>query len=183
MTQVFQVGDIVYINELTPEIKRERDRWYWHVYSDIEPLVGQHAVIVSVEQTDSGRVTVNPCAPDYRYQFGDELDWDTMDTATTVPSQLTLVAKSPYRTCVISTADEADEFSHFKGRLPLVGETMNWVVDPSKDVHEVIQIPIHEICLSTDEVELISQNRRTHVNKVLSVPTDAFETTSVFTTF
>lgn len=183
MTQIFQVGDIVTVNELTPEIKRERDNYIWHVHGEIEPVIGRNAVVVSVEQTDTNYVTLNPCTPDYRYRFGDELDWGKMDPVTTVPSQLTLVAKSPFRTCAISTTDEADEFSHFKGLLPLVGETMNWIVDPSKDAHEVIQIPIHEICLSTDEVELISQNRRTHVNKLLSVPTDDFETTSAFTTF
>lgn len=183
MTQVFQVGDIVRVNELTPEIERERDNYIWHVHGDIEPLIGQHAVVVGLEQTDTDYVTLNPCAPDYRYQFTDELDWGQMDPVTTVPSQLTLVAESPFRTCTISKTDEAYESPHFKGLLPLIGETMNWVIDPSRGDQEVIQVPIHEICLSTDEAELISQDRHTYVDRVLSVPTDAFETTPAFTTF
>lgn len=100
MTEILQVGDVVYVNELTSEMKHLRDAHHGAFDNRIHEHIGKHAVVVSVRDEDSGVVSLVPCEPEYQYTFTDVCQ-DQLDAVETIPNHLTLVRKSPLRMWVI----------------------------------------------------------------------------------
>ena len=100
MTEILQVGDVVYVNELTSEMKHLRDAHHGAFDNRIHEHIGKHAVVVSVRDEDSGIVSLMPCEPEYQYTFTDVCQ-DQLDAVETIPNHLTLARKSPLRMWVI----------------------------------------------------------------------------------
>ena len=100
MTEILQVGDVVYVNELTTEMKHMRDTHHGAFDNRIYEHIGKHAVVVSVRDEDLGVISLIPCEPDYQYTFTDVCQ-DQLDAVETISNHLTLVRKSPLRMWVI----------------------------------------------------------------------------------
>ena len=83
---ILQVGDIVRINELTPEIQHELDTHNYECFDDTTPFVGKHAVVVNVQDEDSGVVGFLICEPEYRFTFDNLSELNRDDVIETVPS-------------------------------------------------------------------------------------------------
>ena len=62
MTQQFQVGDIVYVNPLSEDDRLFRS--YEGFTSDIDALVGHHAIIESISEIEDTIVRLLPCDAD-----------------------------------------------------------------------------------------------------------------------
>ena len=63
MTQTFQVGDVVLVNPLSEDDKLFRS--YEGFTSDIDALVGHHAIIESISEVEDAVVRLVPCDADY----------------------------------------------------------------------------------------------------------------------
>ena len=183
MTQVFQVGDIVYVGELTPDIIEQRANNKHAFDNQIEPLVGKHAVVMSTDSASSCIVGLVPCEPNYRFQLEDAPRLDSEIPIETVPAQVTLVHGSLLRACRIS-----DNASAPLGGVQLLcaGDT---IVGPASDeqtpVGRITQpYDIRGLCISTHHiiVELASYGDR--IRHVRFIPFNYLDITSApFTTF
>lgn len=116
MTQVFQIGDVVRINEPTADDIVAMNRvGYEYTFKD---YVGRLAVVTSLEVDKHTKVRLVPC--DNAYAFSKEdtyrLYWST--GIYTVDSHLTLIRESTLRTGIVSDASQHP----FTGSpLPLIG--------------------------------------------------------------
>lgn len=183
MTRQFQVGDIVYVNELTPDIVEQRNSNKYQFDDQITTLVCRHAVVVSTDSDSSGIVGLVPCEPDYQFQLEDASRLDDEIPIETVPAQVTLVHGSLLRACRIS-----DDVSAPLGgvQLPCAGDT---IVGPASDEQTPagqIRIPyaIEGLAISAHHiiVELSKNNER--IVCIRFVPFKYLDSTSLpFTTF
>ena len=170
MTRQFQVGDVVYVNELTPDIVEQRDSNKYQFDDQIKTLVGKHAVVVSTDSDSSGIVGLVPCEPNYHFQLEDASRLDNEIPIETVPAQVTLVHGSLLRACRISDA----------------GDT---IVGPASDEQTPagrIRTPynVKGLCITAHHiiVELSKNNER--IVCIRFVPFKCLDTTSSpFTTF
>lgn len=183
MTRQFQVGDVVYVNELTPDIVEQRDSNKYQFDDQIKTLVGKHAVVTSTDSASSGIVGLVPCEPNYHFQLEDAPRLDNEIPIETVPAQVTLVRGSLLRACRIS-----DDASAPLGgvQLPCAGDT---IVGPASDEQTPagrIRTPynVKGLCIVAHHiiVELSKNNER--IVCIRFVPFKYLDTVSApFTTF
>ena len=183
MIRQFQVGDIVYVNELTPDIVEQRNSNKYQFDDQIKTLVGKHAVVTSTDSASSGIVGLVPCEPNYHFQLEDASRLDNEIPIETVPAQVTLVHGSLLRACRIS-----DNASAPLGevQLPCAGDT---IVGPASDEQTPagqIRVPynVRGLCISAHHiiVELSKNNER--IVCLRFIPFKWLDTTSSpFTTF
>ena len=118
MTQQFQVGDIVRVNEPTPEdfeAMSSADLAY-----DCEHLVGKLAIVNIVDMAETILIGLVPCEEDYKFKFQDV-------------GKL-LVRESELRTLVMT---ETSELPLVNQPIPLAGTRMTHRIElPSKRVIE-----------------------------------------------
>lgn len=100
MTQQFQVGDIVFVNPLSEDDRLFRS--YEGFTSDIDALVGHHAIIESISEIEDTIVRLLPCDADYVFKVEDIPTLVRVVHAATRTSHLTLVRPSMLRTCMIT---------------------------------------------------------------------------------
>lgn len=183
MIRQFQVGDVVYVNELTPDIVEQRNSNKYQFDDQIETLVGKHAVVTSTDSDSSGIVGLVQCESDYQFQLGDAPRLDNEIPIETVPAQVTLVHGSLLRACRISDAVSAPLGGV---RLPSAGDT---IVGPASDEQTPagrIRTPynVKGLCIVAHHiiVELSKNNER--IVCIRFVPFECLDTTSSpFTTF
>lgn len=181
MTRQFQVGDIVYVNELTPDIVEQRNSNKYQFDDQITTLVGKHAVVTSTDSASSGIVGLVPCESDYRFQLEDAPRLDK--SIETVPAQVTLVHGSLLRTCRIS-----DNVSAPLGgvQLPCAGDT---IVGPAFDEQTptgqlTIPYDIRGLCIMVHHIIVEIASRGDRIRHVRFIPFDYLDiTSSPFTTF
>lgn len=183
MTQQFQVGDIVYVNELTPDIVEQRNSNKYQFDDQITTLVGKHAIVTSTDSASSGIVGLVQCESDYQFQLEDASRLDNEIPIETVPAQVTLVRGSLLRACRIS-----DDASAPLGgvQLPCAGDTIIGLASDEQTPAGQIRIPydIRGLCISTHHiiVELASYGDR--IRHVRFIPFNYLDITSApFTTF
>lgn len=119
MAQQFQVGDIVRVNEPTPEdfeAMSSADLAY-----DCEHLVGKLAIVYIVDTAETTLVGLVPCEEDYKFKFQDIGKLSFQWGVYTVPSQLSLVRESELRTLVMT---ETSELPLVNQPIPLIGTHM-----------------------------------------------------------
>ena len=183
MTRQFQVGDVVYVNELTPDIVEQRNSNKYQFDDQIETLVGKHAVVTSTDSDSSGIVGLVQCESDYQFQLGDAPQLDNEIPIETVPAQVTLVHGSLLRACRISDAASAPLGGV---QLPCAGDT---IIGPASDGQTpagqlTIPYDIRGLCILVHHivVELASHGDR--VRHVRFIPFKYLDTVSApFTTF
>ena len=132
MTQQFQVGDIVRVNEPTPEDFEAMSSA--DVAYDCEHLVGKLAIVNIVEMAETTLIGLVPCEEDYKFKFQNVGNLSFQWGAYTVPSQLSLVRESELRTLVMT---ETSELPLVNQPIPLAGTRMTHRIElPSKRVIE-----------------------------------------------
>ena len=179
MTQQFQVGDIVYVGELTPDIIEQRANNKYAFDNQIETLIGKHAVVMSTDSASSGIVGLVQCEPDYQFQLTDAPRLDTERYIETVPAQVTLVRSSSLRASRI--ADEASEpFGSI--RTPLVGDT---IVGPVSGDLTTVTIPytVSGVSVSMHHVIMETTTHGGKITQVRFIPFKYFDDSLQFTTF
>lgn len=182
MTHVFQVGDIVYVNELTPDIIEQRAN-HKHEFDDqINTLIGKHAVVMSTDIASSGIVGLVQCEPDYRFQIADAPHLDNKTYIETVPAQVTLVQGGFLRASRISSSASAP----FGGvRLPFVGDTLLGPTSDEPTVVGQITIPysIAGVSISSHHVVMETSTYGGRIRHVQFIPFKYFKNLPPFTTF
>ena len=183
MARQFQVGDIVYVNELTPDIILQRDSNKYQFDDQIKTLVGKHAVVTSTDSASSGIVGLVQCESDYQFQLGDAPRLDDEIPIETVPAQVTLVHGSLLRACRISDAASAPLGGV---QLPCAGDT---IIGPASDEQTPagqIRIPynVKGLCISTHHIIVEVSKNNERIVYLRFVPFTWLDTTSSpFTTF
>ena len=183
MTQRFQVGDIVYVNELTPDIVEQRNSNKYQFDDQITTLVGKHAVVTSTDSASSGIVGLVQCEPNYQFQLEDAPRLDNEIPIETVPAQVTLVRGSLLRACRIS-----DDASAPLGgvQLPCAGDT---IIGPASDEQTPagrITIPyaVEGLCISAHHIIVNVSKNNGRIVCIRFVPFKYLDTiSSPFTTF
>ena len=195
---ILQVGDIVRIGELTPEIQHELDTHHYECFDDTKPFIGKHAVVVNVQDEDSGVVGFLICEPEYRFTFDNLSELNRDDVIETVPSQVTLVHGSPFRTHKMAN----EGVTHlFRGKpLPKLFDTVQWytkisngefgfaprggksvLVPMEKSV--LVPMEVTAIFMYEHHIVMLLYNAEIQQFEPLSIPMEAIDNTSVFTTF
>lgn len=182
MTEILQVGDVVYVNELTPEMKHMRDTHNYVFDNRIHEHVGKHAVVVSIRDEDSGVVALMPCAPNYQYHLTDVLCQNQLDAVETIPNQLTLVRKSPLRIWVIPS-DVGTPILQGK-RVPMLCDDLEWqVTDLTNGEVQTIKAPVVGVYTMGNEVMVeiwYAQDASIHT---VYIPVDNVDSQPVWTVF
>lgn len=183
MIRQFQVGDVVYVNELTPDIVEQRNSNKYQFDDQIETLVGKHAVVTSTDSDSSGIVGLVQCESDYQFQLGDAPQLDNEIPIETVPAQVTLVHGSLLRACRISDAASAPLGGV---QLPCAGDT---IVGPASDKQTptgqlTIPYDIRGLCIMGHHIIVEIASRGDRIRQVRFIPFKCLDTTSSpFTTF
>lgn len=183
MTQQFQVGDIVRIKALTPDVVEQRNSNKYQFDDQIETLVGKHAVVTSTDSASSGIVGLVQCESDYHFQLEDAPRLDNEIPIETVPAQVTLVRGSLLRACRISN----NVSTPLGGvQLPRAGDT---IVGPASDEQTPagqIRIPynVRGLCISAHHIIVEVSKNNERIVCIRFVPFKCLDTTSSpFTTF
>lgn len=100
MTEILQVGDIVYVNLPSEEDERLRDRE--GLTDDIDDFIGRCAIIQSIESIEYTAVRLSPCHQDYIFKLEDNESILRLPEVSTVVSHLTLVRPSILHTCQVT---------------------------------------------------------------------------------
>lgn len=182
MTQIFQAGDIVYVNELTPEIVEQRDNNKYAFDDQINTLIGKYAVVMSTDIASSGIVGLVQCEPDYQFQIADAPRLNNKRYVETVPAQVTLVQGSSLRASRISSKASAP----FGGvRLPFVGDTLLGPTSDEPTVVGQITIPyiVAGVSISSHHVVMETSTHGGRIRHVQFIPFKYFENLPPFTTF
>lgn len=178
---ILQVGDIVRINELTPEIQHELDTHNYECFDDTTPFVGKHAVVVNVQDEDSGVVGFLICEPEYRFTFDNLSELNRDDVIETVPSQVTLVHGSPFRTHKMANEGVTPLF---RGKpLPKLFDTVQWYTETSNGKSAIIPMDVISIFMYEHEIVLYLYNAENQRGQLLSIPMESVDNTLTFTTF
>lgn len=181
MIRQFQVGDIVYVNELTPDITLQRNSNKYQFDDQITTLVGKHAVVTSTDSASSGIVGLVQCEPNYQFQLEDAPRLDK--SIETVPAQVTLVHGSLLRACRISDAVSAPLGGV---QLPCAGDT---IIGPASDGQTpagqlTIPYDIRGLCILGYHIIVEIAYRGDRIRQVRFIPFKCLDTTSSpFTTF
>lgn len=178
----FQVGDIVYVNELTPDIIEQRGSNKYQFDDQINTLVGEHAVVVSTDSTSSGIVGLVQCKPNYRFQLEDAPRLDNEIPIETVPAQVTLVHGSLLRASRISTEASAPLGGV---HLPIAGDT---ILGPASDEQTPvgrITVPydVKGLCITAHHIIVEVLKTGGLILGIRFVPFKYLDTASPFTTF
>lgn len=187
---ILQVGDIVRINELTPEIQRELDAHHYECFDDTTPFIGKHAVVVNVQDEDSGVVGFLICEPEYRFTFDNLSELNRDDVIETVPSQVTLIHGSPFRTHRMANAGVTPLF---RGKpLPKLSDTVQWytktprrtsVFVPRDGESVLVPMEVTAIFMYEHHIVMLLYSAELQQFEPLSIPLESIDNTSVFTTF
>lgn len=120
MTQTFQVGDIVRINEPTQEELNRIDRLSY--VDHIRGLIGSCAVVTGVSRADGSVVTLLPCCEGFTLTVDAIPEMPYCHETTGLASHLTLVRKG-----VLRSHRFVKDVPDFLGGapLPLVGSTVD----------------------------------------------------------
>ena len=116
MTQVFQVGDIVYVNEPTPEDFQAME--FAGLTYSCEHLVGKLAMVYLVKEVETTLVGLLPCDEDYEFKIQDVGSISYTGLGFGIASHLSLVRESKLRTYVVA---EASQLPMANRPLPLAG--------------------------------------------------------------
>lgn len=182
MTEILQVGDVVTVNELTPQMKRMRDTHHYGFDNRIHEHVGKHAVVVSVRDEDSSVIALMPCAPDYQYQFTDVLCQNQLDAVETIPNQLTLVRKSPLRMWVIPSGVGAPILQG--KRVPMLCDDLDLpFTDPTNEKVQTIKAPVVGVYTTGNEVMVEIWYAPDTSIHVIYIPINKVDSQSVLTVF
>ena len=178
---ILQVGDIVRIGELTPEIQHELDTHNYACFDDTTPFIGQHAVVVSVQDEDSGVVGLLVCEPEYRFTIDNLSELNRDDTIETVPSQVTLVHDSPLRTHKMANEGVTPLF---RGKpLPKLFDTVQWYTETPNGTSVVVPMDVIDILMFEYEIVLYLYNAENQRGERLLIPMESVDNTTAFTTF
>lgn len=120
MTQQFQVGDIVRIDEPTQEELNRIDQLSY--VDHIRDIIGSHAVVTGVSRADGSVVTLLPCTEEFTLTLDAISEMPYCHETTGLATHLTLVRKSVLRTHRF-TEDVPDALGG--AQLPLVGSTVD----------------------------------------------------------
>lgn len=120
MTQQFQVGDIVRIDEPTQEELNRIDRLSY--VEHIRGLIGSHAVVTGVSRVDGSVVTLLPCCEGFTLTVDAIPEMPYCHETTGLATHLTLIRKGVLRSHRF-TKDVPDVLGGVQ--LPLVGSTVN----------------------------------------------------------
>lgn len=181
MTEILQVGDIVTVNELTPEMKRMRDTHHYGLDNRIHEYIGKHAVVVSVRDEDSGVVSLIPCEPEYQYTFTDVCQ-DQLDAVETIPNHLTLVRKSPLRMWVIPSGVGAPILQG--KRVPMLCDDLDLpFTDLTNGKVQTIKAPVIGVYTMGNEVMVEIWYKPDTSIHTIYIPVNNVDSQSVFTVF
>lgn len=187
---VLQVGDIVRIGELTPEIQHELDTHHYECFDDTTPFIGKYAVVVNVQDEDSGVVGFLICEPEYRFTTRNLSELNRDDVIETVPSQVTLIHGSPVRTHKIANECVTPLF---QGKpLPKLCDTVQWytktsnresVFAPRGGESVLVPMEVTAIFMYEHHIVMLLYSAELQQFEPLSIPLESIDNTSVFTTF
>ena len=178
---ILQVGDIIRIGELTPEIQHELDMHNYECFDDTKPFIGQHAVVVNIQDEDSGVVGFLICEPEYRFTFDNLSELNRDDVIETVPSQVTLVHGSPFRTHKMANEGVTPLF---RGKpLPKLFDTVQWYAETSNGKSATVPMDVISIFMYEHEIVLYLYNAENRNGQLLSIPMESVDNTLAFTTF
>lgn len=181
MTEILQVGDVVYVNELTPEMKRMRDTHHYGLDNRIHEYIGKHAVVVSVRDEDSGVISLIPCEPEYQYTFTDVCQ-DQLDAVETIPNHLTLVRKSPLRMWVIPSGVGAPILQG--KRVPMLCDDLDLqFTDLTNGKVQTIKAPVIGVYTMGNEVMVEIWYKPDTSIHTIYIPVNNVDSQSVFTVF
>lgn len=182
MTQILQVGDIVRINELTPEIQLLRNTHHYAFDDRIHSFVGQHAIVAGVYDRGSGIISLIQCPSDYRYQFPTTIHPLLATIAETIPHQLTLVCPSPLRTYTVSDTDTPPILGG--KQIPLLGDSLEWLsTGPDGDNPQTCHIPVIGVYTIMREILVEVWYESSKTCHTLRIPIDKLKGSPTFTTF
>ena len=179
MTHVFQAGDVVYVNELTPEIIEQRANNKYEFDNQIETLIGKHAVVMTTDGASSGIVGLVRCAPNYQFQLADAPRLDNERHIETVPAQVTLVRGSSLRTSRIAKG-ASEPFSGIQ--TPLIGDT---IVGPISDALPTVttKYTVSGVSISMHHVIMETTTHGGKITRIRFIPFKYFDDSLQFTTF
>ena len=120
MTQQFQVGDIVRIDEPTQEELNRIDRLSY--VEHIRGLIGSHAVVTGVSRVDGSVVTLLPCCEGFTLTVDAIPEMPYCHETTGLATHLTLIRKGVLRSHRF-TKDVPDVLGGVQ--LPLVGSAVD----------------------------------------------------------
>ena len=178
---VLQVGDIVRIGELTPEIYDELNTHHYECFDDTEPFVGEYAVVVNVQDEDSGVVGFLLCGPEYRFTINNLSELDRDAVIETVPTQVSLVHGSPFRTHRMANEGVTPLF---RGKLlPKLFDTVHWYPKTPNGNSATVPMDVTAIFLYEHGIVLLLRDKETQHVTPLSIPIESIDNTAAFTTF
>ena len=181
MTEILQVGDVVYVNELTSEMKHLRDAHHGAFDNRIHEHIGKHAVVVSVRDEDSGVISLIPCEPEYQYTFTDVCQ-DQLDAVETIPNHLTLVRKSPLRMWVIPSGVGAPILQG--KRVPMLCDDLDLpFTDLTNGKVQTIKAPVVGVYTMGNEVMVEIWYEPDASIHTIYIPVNDVDSQSVFTVF
>lgn len=120
MTQQFQVGDIVRIDEPTQEDLDRLERLSF--VEHIRDHIGSHAVVTGVAHSDGSVVTLLPCCEEFTLTVDTIPEMMFCYETKGIATHLTFVRRGTLRSCTFSD-DVSDVLNG--AHLPLVGSTVN----------------------------------------------------------
>ena len=120
MTQTFQIGDIVRVEEPTQEELNRLEKISYVGY--IRKLIGSYAVITGVSRVNGSVVTLLPCDEEFTLTVDTIPEMTYGDATTVLATHLTLIREGALRTHRF-TKDTPDDLGG--ACLPLVGSTID----------------------------------------------------------